>query len=87
VDSRDQRQIRKSAGDGLAAAFEMVVTPALFGLLGWYIDSLVGLFPLFTLLLAAIVLAYESYKLYVSYCRSLDEALAQRRARYRHDRP
>ncbi len=74
--------MRKGAGDAFAAAFEMIVTPALFGLLGWFIDSRVGLFPVFTLLLAGIVLAYEIQKLCASYRRSLDEALQQRRATY-----
>lgn len=82
VDEREQREMRKGAGDAFAAAFELIATPALFGLLGWFIDSRLGLFPVFTLVLAGIVLAYETQKLCVSYRRSLDEALEQRRAAY-----
>lgn len=82
MDEREQREMRKGAGDAFAAAFEMIVTPALFGLLGWFIDSRLGLFPVFTLVLAAVVLAYETQKLCASYRRSLDEALQKRRAGY-----
>ena len=74
--------MRKGAGDAFAAAFELIATPALFGLLGWFVDSRLGLFPVFTLVLVCIVLAYETQKLCVSYRRSLDEALEQRRATY-----
>ncbi len=75
--------MHKGAGDAFAAAFEMIVTPALFGLFGWWlIDRPLGLFPVFTLVLAGIALAYETQKLCASYRRSLDEALQQRRAGY-----
>ena len=82
MDEREQREMRRGAGDAFAAAFEMIVTPALFGLLGWFIDSRLGLFPVFTLVLAAVVLAYETHKLYANYVLALDEALQQRRAGY-----
>ena len=82
VDEREQREMRKGAGDAFAAAFELIATPALFGLLGWFVDSRLGLFPVFTLVLVSIVLVYETQKLCVSYRRSLDEALEQRRATY-----
>lgn len=82
MDEREQREMRKGAGDAFAAAFELIATPALFGLLGWFVDSRLGLFPVFTLVLVCIVLAYETQKLCVSYRRSLDEALEQRRATY-----
>ncbi len=86
MDDREQREIRKGAGDAFAAAFEMVATPAIFGLLGWFIDARIGIFPLFTLTLASLVLAYETYKLCSSYNRSLDDALAKRRVSYYPDR-
>ena len=82
MDEREQREMRKGAGDAFSAAFEMIATPALFGLLGWFIDSRLGLFPVFTLVLAGIVLAYETQKLCASYRQSLDEALQRRRAAY-----
>lgn len=82
MDEREQREMRRGAGDAFAAAFEMIVTPALFGLLGWFIDSRLGLFPVFTLVLAAVVLAYETHKLYANYVLALDEALQQRREGY-----
>ena len=39
----------KGFGDGLSAAFELVVTPAIFGFLGFLLDRLLGTVPLFTL--------------------------------------
>lgn len=82
MDVGEQRKVREGAGDAFAAAFELVATPLVFGLLGWFIDSRLGLFPVFTLVLAVVVLAYQTYKLCVSYRQSLDEALQQRRASY-----
>lgn len=78
----EKLKLHRGAGDALAAAFEMVVTPALFALLGWVIDSRLGLFPTFTLALAGIVLCYETYKLCATYGRNLDEELQERRKHY-----
>ena len=42
----------------LAKAFELVVTPGIFGFLGWLLDHKVGTTPLFTLLFTLIVFGY-----------------------------
>lgn len=80
-----QRELRNGAGDAFSAAFEMIVTPAIFGLLGWFLDVRLGLFPVLTLTLAATVLAYEVYKLCKRFNADMDAALAVRRAGYGSD--
>jgi len=82
VDERERREMRDGAGDAFSAAFEMVVTPALFGLLGWFIDGRVGTFPIFTLALVAVTLSYEVWKLYRHYNAEMEAALEERRAGY-----
>ncbi len=82
MEERERRQMRDGGGDAFSAAFEMILTPVIFGLLGWLIDSRLGTFPLFTLVLAGLVLAYEVWKLYVRYSLEMDEALEERRAGY-----
>ena len=57
----------EGADDGVTAAFELVLTPALFALFGWLLDRWLGTAPILTLVLAGIVLAYEVWKLWFSY--------------------
>jgi F0F1-type ATP synthase assembly protein I len=75
--------MRNGAGDAFSAAFEMIATPGIFGLIGWFIDSRVGTFPVFTLTLAFTVLVYEVWRLYAQYSADMDAALEERRAGYR----
>ena len=77
-----ERQIRAGAGDALAKAFEMIATPAIFGVGGWLIDGRLGTFPLVTLLVAAVVLTYQVWSFARSYAASMDEALETRRTAY-----
>lgn len=39
-------------GDGLSQAFSLVATPLLFGFLGWWLDRITGLEPLFVVVLS-----------------------------------
>ncbi|MGZ0217693.1 MAG: hypothetical protein ACKVIY_01540 [Acidimicrobiales bacterium] len=82
MSDRERREIRDGGGEAFSSAFEMIATPSLFGLLGWFIDSQIGLFPLFTLVLAGLVLVYEVWKLYTHYSASMDAELEARRATY-----
>ena len=82
MSERQQRELRNSAGDAFANAFEMIATPAIFGLIGWFIDSQVGTFPVFTLVLAFAVFGYEVWKFTTDYNTKMDEALQARRATY-----
>ncbi|GEM_PF-619786 len=82
MNEREQRQMRQAGGDAFSAAFELIMTPALFGLLGWFIDSRAGLFPVFTLSLGFTVFAYEVWRLWAQYSLAMDTELAARRANY-----
>ena len=82
----DSQTVRESFGDALAAGFELVVTPAIFALLGWFIDTRLGTTPIFTLVLGGLVLAYEVWKLLYWYTHELDHQLDDRRARAALDR-
>jgi F0F1-type ATP synthase assembly protein I len=43
-------------GDGMSIAFELVGTPAIFGVMGYGLDRWLGTTPLFTILLALVAL-------------------------------
>lgn len=57
----------EGADDGITAAFELVLTPALFAFFGWLVDRWLGTTPLFILLFAGIVVTYEIWKLWYGY--------------------
>lgn len=83
---RERRELRNGAGEAFSTAFEMIVTPAIFGLIGWFVDSRVGTFPIFTLSFVLVVLSYELWKLYTRYTADMDAALEERRAAYDRSR-
>ena len=62
-----QRPEHEGFGDALAQAFELVVTPGLFGLAGYALDRWLGTLPLFTIALVVPVLAYMVWKLWYEY--------------------
>jgi hypothetical protein len=51
VELHERREVYNGFGDGLARAFELALTPALFGGLGWLLDGWLGLAPLLTIVL------------------------------------
>jgi F0F1-type ATP synthase assembly protein I len=61
--SSDRRDLYNGFGDTYSVAFEMVVTPLVFGLIGWFIDSRLGTFPAFALTLGLLVFGVEVWKL------------------------
>ena len=61
------RELRGGAGDPLSKAFELVVTPAIMGLLGFLLDRWLGTLPLFTASLVLFTLGYTVWKLYTDY--------------------
>lgn len=78
---------RAGAGDALAAAFEIVATPAVFAAGGWLLDGRLGTFPLVTVAAALVVLCYQMWRLARQYGRQLDAALQSRRASYPSPEP
>jgi hypothetical protein len=65
-----KRDLYSGFGDGLARAFEMIMTPALFGLIGYFLDRKIGITPVLTFVFAGGVLFYEVWKMLTLY--SLD---------------
>jgi F0F1-type ATP synthase assembly protein I len=68
VEADQPAREQQGYGDGLTQALTLVVGPVLFGLLGAFIDSLLGTSPLFLIafglfgVLAAAVTAYYEYQ-------------------------
>ena len=87
MDHTEKGQIRGGAGDGLAKAFEMVATPAIFGVGGWLVDGRLGTFPLVTLVLVLVVFSYQVWSFARDYGARMDEALDSRRSGYRGTSP
>ncbi len=82
MEHSEKRALRAGAGDAFAKAFEMIATPAIFGLAGWLLDSRTGTFPLVTLAMVVVVFGYQVWRFACEYSTSMDEALQQRRAGY-----
>ncbi len=74
--------MRAGAGDALAKAFEMIATPALFGLGGWLVDGRAGTFPAVTLAAVLVVFGYQVWRFARDYSVRMEEALDQRRVGY-----
>ena len=62
---------------GFTAAFELVATPALFGLIGYFIDRWLGTGPWFMIVLTVVVAAYEIWKLWYQYTVKMTELEAE----------
>jgi F0F1-type ATP synthase assembly protein I len=72
-DLRDRRQTWTGFSDALARGIELVATPLLFGLGGWYLDRWAGTRPLFTLLLFLLAIAGISARMYYGYMATMQE--------------
>ncbi len=61
------RDVNNGFGDGLAAAFEIVVTPLLFAFFGYLLDRWLGLHLVFALIFGLFTFGYMMYKLVRQY--------------------
>jgi F0F1-type ATP synthase assembly protein I len=86
VDLNPVRQTNPGDADRMVLAFELVLTPTIFGFLGYLLDGWLGTLPVFTVVLAAFTLGYTVWKLIADYDADM-EADAQRRADLRNGRP
>ena len=75
----EKREIKQGSGDAMAAAFDLVATPAIFGFLGWLLDRKLEIFPVFTLVFVGITITYASWRLYKQYTLRLTQEAEQRR--------
>lgn len=70
-------ELYRGFGDGFARAFELAVTPVVFGAMGYGLDRWLGIVPLFTtvfVLLAVIGLLLRTWYGYVYRMKALEEA-------------
>jgi F0F1-type ATP synthase assembly protein I len=67
MDLNERRELNNGFGEALARAFELTVTPVIFGFFGWLLDGRLGTRPLFMLLFFAFVMGYEFWKHYMAY--------------------
>ena len=79
--------VQNGFGDGLAKAFELVLTPAILGLAGFGLDRWLGVTPLFTIVLtlwALAVVGYLTWYRYEAEMRRLEEGAAWARTPREH---
>ena len=67
ADPSARRELNRGAGDALSKAFELAVTPALMGLIGWRLDVWLGTSPLLLLVLFLFTVCYEIWKQFARY--------------------
>lgn len=73
----EKGDLYRNFGDGFTRAFELAVTPVIFGALGYWLDGRVGIRPVLTIvftLLAVIGLLLRTWYGYVYRMEQLDEA-------------
>lgn len=71
MDASQRRELNKGLGDGFTRAFEMVLGPAIFGLMGLGIDRALGTVPVFTVALALLALTGVFVKTYYVYAEQM----------------
>ena len=67
MELHERRDLYNGFGDGLARAFELAGTPAVFGGLGWLLDRWLGLAPLLTIILFVFGVAGTTYMAWFRY--------------------
>jgi F0F1-type ATP synthase assembly protein I len=72
LDLRGLRDVNTGLGDGLAAAVELIATPAIFGFLGYLLDRRLGTGLVFMFTFALVVLGYQVWKLVTRYGAAMD---------------
>ena len=71
------RNITEAADNGFNAAFELVMTPTLFGFLGYLLDNWLNTGRFLTFALAGLVALYEVWKLWYNYNLRIDRLHAE----------
>ena len=73
----ERRRLYNGFGDTLARAFELVVTPALFAVIGHFIDVWLGTNPVFTIALGIFCLVGMGVRMYYTYVATMKDFEAQ----------
>lgn len=76
VRERNRGEVNRGLDDGLSKAFELALTPAILGVLGWLLDQRLGLTPLFTLIAFFLGVIGTSLSLWYRY----DDTMKQQEA-------
>ncbi len=66
----------RNMGDGFARAFELAVTPTLFGLMGYGLDRWIGILPVLTIVFALVAVVGMLLRTWYGYVYRM-EALEQ----------
>jgi F0F1-type ATP synthase assembly protein I len=62
-----QTELYNGAGEGLSRAFELALTPAIIGGLGYLLDRWLGVLPVFTIIFFLVAMAGLVARIYYSY--------------------
>ena len=84
MELHERREVENGFGDGLARAFELVLTPAIFGVAGFGLDRWLGLTPLLTVVLTMFALCGVCYMAWFRYdaeMRRVEEGAVWARSR------
>lgn len=73
MDLHDRRELNNGFGDSLAKAVEIVVTPLIFGLLGWLLDGRLHTRPLFMLAFGLWTFGYVMWRTLSVYGQKMDD--------------
>ena len=71
--SGPERALGPGSRDGLTVGLELVLTPVLFGFVGWSLDRWFGSGPVLLVTFFVLVLAYEVWKLTTRYGADMDD--------------
>lgn len=78
MSSNSERQPNTGEQDRLVLGLELVLTPSLFGFLGWLLDRAIGTVPVFTVAFAAFTLGYLVWKLVNGYDAQMAAHISRR---------
>jgi len=73
MDLHQRRELHNGFGESLSRAFELALTPAIFGFLGYLLDGWLGTRPLFMLVFFAFVITYLIWKQFRQYDADMRE--------------
>jgi F0F1-type ATP synthase assembly protein I len=67
VHDSQRRELNKGLGDGFTRAFELVLAPTVFAIIGFLVDRSLGTLPVFTVVLTVFALVGVAVKTYYVY--------------------
>lgn len=84
MDPRERNEIYNGANGAFSRAVEMVVTPLIFGFLGYRLDLWLGTTPALTVVLSVFCLGYITWKTCIGYSADMVRHEAELRASRSH---